>query len=515
MRSFMSISSQAQHPRLPQPSGEPRQTVARMLATRRSAGNQVALRAQQDRARHVPGAADFAPHAVGPVPHLDTIQRSFGREHDLSSVRAQVGGSVVWWNAALGASASTRGDRMTFSTEPSLEEAAHEAAHVVQQRQGAHPPGGRSRAGDPWELQADAIAARVTRGEPVADLLGRSMPRASVANPPIQTRLIAHGSAADVASFFAIAETASGLDLDRDPTTDVVTAVGSLVAGPTSPAFAATLTNIINDPLQNAEAQFGTHQTAPVPGGGVGGVFVGAFPNAAPTIQIIDMDDVDAVEAGASGRGVAFLAHELQENFTAHALPVGPGSFGAAHAAGNVAEAAVATDLVGPGTELLEYLVPNPAGGTSFIEDYENYFVVVDFAAAPAPPLTSAPPDNVVTGARQVPQTTIATFTIDGFPTGSDVVPVAPGTIALIGVLLAVNPTAALHVEGFTDDVGSAASNLDLGRKRAIQGRALFAPAFLNRVAAIGRGEISFVAPNNSEANRARNRRIVLTVVRP
>jgi outer membrane protein OmpA-like peptidoglycan-associated protein len=287
-------------------------------------------------------------------------------------------------------------------------------------------------------------------------------------------------------------------------------------AGPTSPAFAGVLTAIINNPAQNAEAQFGTHQAAPLPGGGIAGVFVGAFPPAAPTVQVIDLDDLEAVETGAPGRGVALLAHELQENFAAHALPAGMASFNTAHAAGNVAEQTVAADLVGPGTELLEYLVPNAAGGTSFIEDYGTYFVVVDYAAAPAPPLTSARPDIVVTGARQVPQTVLSTATIDAFPTGVDVVPAAgAAAVAAAAALLVANPTAAVHVEGFTDDVGTAANNAALGQRRANSGRALFAAALLNRIAAIGRGATGFVAPNITEANRSRNRRIVITVVRP
>ncbi len=298
-------------------------------------------------------------------------------------------------------------------------------------------------------------------------------------------------------------EPAAGILLLRDPTTDVVTAVGSSVIPATSPAFTGVLTGIINHPTQDAEVQLGEHQVAPLPGGGVGGVFVGAFPIAAPTVQIIDLDDVEAVEAGAPGRGVAFLAHELQENFTAHALPAGLGSFGAAHAAGNVAEEAVAADLVGPGSELLEYLVADPAGGTSFIEDYGTYFVVVDFAPAPVPPLTSALPDNVVTGARHVPQTTLATFTVDNFATGSTVVPAAPATVAAVTALLVANPTAAVHVEGFTDEVGSAGANLALGQQRADSGRALLGAGFANRVAAIGRGETDFVVPNTNAANRA------------
>ena len=461
-------------------------------------------------------AAALAPNSSQPLPHRDAIERSFGPGHDLSTVRAEVGGRAAQTTAFLSASAFTHGEQIAFRRQPSLEEAAHEAAHVIQQRQGARIDGGLSRATDAWETRADAIAARVTRGEPAADLLGPPAPAVSATDAPVQRRLIAHGSAVDFNGFLALAESASGQVLVRDPVSDVVTATASLVGGPTSPAFEGVLNNIMNDPVQNAEAQFGTHQAAPLVGGGLGGVFVGAFPIAAPPVQVIDIDDLEAVEAGAPGRGVAFLAHELQENFTAHALPAGIGSFNAAHAAGNVAEQAVSAELVGPGTELLEYFAPNPAGGTSFIEDYETFFVVVDRVRAPAPPLTSALPDTVVTGARHVPQTLVATFTVDNFATGSDIVPGAGvASITAAAALLTADPTAAVHVEGFTDDVGSAGSNLDLGQRRANNGRAVLGAALGNRAAALGRGATSFVAPNTSEANRALNRRIVLTVVRP
>ena len=465
---------------------------------------------------HAAGPLTALSTATGPLPHRHLIERFFGPDHDLSSVRAWVGGPAVGWNAGLGASAFTRGEHIAFRLPPSVEEAAHEAAHVVQQRQGVRPPGMLSAAGDPWERNADAVAQRVSRREPATDLLGPPAPPLRDAHQPVQRRLVAHGSDADILRLFAIAEPASGVTLSRDPVTHVVTAIASSAAGPTSPAFAAVLTAIINDLAQNAEAQFGTHQVAPLTGGGVGGVFVGAFPLAAPTVQVIDLDDLEAVETGAPGRGVALLAHELQENFAAHGLPPGMASFNAAHTAGNVAEQAVAADLVGPGTELLEYLAANAAGGTSFIEDYWTYFVVVDFAAAPAPPLTSALPDNVVTGARHVPQTVLSTATIDAFPTGADAVPATgAAAVAAAAALLVANPTAAVHVEGFTDDVGTAANNAALGRRRANSGRALFAAALLNRVAAIGRGATGFVAPNITEADRSRNRRIAITVVRP
>lgn len=461
-------------------------------------------------------AAHIQTDGSAPLPHRDAIERSFGSGHNLDSVRAAVGGRAAVSNALLGSSAFTRGEQIAFRSQPTLDEAAHEAAHVVQQRQGARPPSGLSEAGDPWERQADAVAARVTGGESAADLLGAPTPPAAAADPPVQRRLIVHGNDVDFGDFLTFVEPATGLVLSRNTGTDEVDAVGSSVLPATSPFFNGMLTNIIDDPAQDAEVQLGTHQSAIGPTGGTGAVIVGAFPFGVDFIQTIDMDDLDNVEAGAPGRGVAFLAHELMENYIAHALPAGGSSFGLAHDVANVAEESVSQDLFGPGDELLEYVAPNPAGGSSFIEDYENYFVVMDFKRVPPPPLTSAPPDTIVTGARQVVPTVVKTFTIDSFATGSDIIPGAGvASITAAAALLTADPTAALHIEGFTDDVGSPTNNADLGRRRAENAKLIVGAALANRVATFGRGETSFVAPNTSDASRAQNRRIVLTVVHP
>ena len=52
--------------------------------------------------------------------------------------------------------------------------AAHEAAHVVQQRSGVSLYGGVGRAGDRYERQADTVADRVASGRPAHDLLAGS-----------------------------------------------------------------------------------------------------------------------------------------------------------------------------------------------------------------------------------------------------------------------------------------------------------------------------------------------------
>ena len=108
------------------------------------------------------------------LPHHQAIQRSFGPAHDLSSVRAHVGGAAVRANQAMRATAFTTGEHVAFKAPPDLWLAAHEAAHVVQQRGGVNLHGGVGRAADPYERQADTVADRVASGRPAHDLLAGS-----------------------------------------------------------------------------------------------------------------------------------------------------------------------------------------------------------------------------------------------------------------------------------------------------------------------------------------------------
>src|SRR5579883_2947665 len=97
------------------------------------------------------------------LPHADRIQRAFGR-HDVSAVKAHVGGGAAVASRQLGAEAYATGDRVAFDRPPSLHTAAHEAAHVVQQRAGVHLKGGMGEEGDAYERQADAVADAVVAG---------------------------------------------------------------------------------------------------------------------------------------------------------------------------------------------------------------------------------------------------------------------------------------------------------------------------------------------------------------
>jgi hypothetical protein len=108
--------------------------------------------------------------AHAPLPHFARIQAAFGR-HDLHDVKAQVGGPASAANARMGSLGYTVGDRVGFRAAPDLRLAAHEAAHVVQQRGGVQLKDGVGRPGDPYEQQADAVADAVESGERAEPLL--------------------------------------------------------------------------------------------------------------------------------------------------------------------------------------------------------------------------------------------------------------------------------------------------------------------------------------------------------
>ncbi|HLL25382.1 MAG TPA: DUF4157 domain-containing protein, partial [Kofleriaceae bacterium] len=125
-------------------------------------------------ARSEQGKSEVAESAVAaadaPLPHADKIQQSFGK-HDISGIRAQVGGPAADASHELGAVAFATRGQVAFAAAPDLHTAAHEAAHVIQQRQGVALKGDLDEPGDAYEQHADAVAARVERGESAEALL--------------------------------------------------------------------------------------------------------------------------------------------------------------------------------------------------------------------------------------------------------------------------------------------------------------------------------------------------------
>ena len=126
--------------------------------------------------------------ACQPLPHLSRIQASFGH-HDVTGARAAVGGQAAQANARSGSLAYTIGDRIAFRRPPDVKLAAHEAAHVVQQRNGAKLPGGVGKPGDEYEQQADTVAEAVSRGESAEPILDRSLSGPGASEPVVQHAL--------------------------------------------------------------------------------------------------------------------------------------------------------------------------------------------------------------------------------------------------------------------------------------------------------------------------------------
>lgn len=105
-----------------------------------------------------------------PLPHLGPIQASFGH-HDVSSVQAHQGAAATRAARDLGATAYAFGNSVAFDGSPDLHTAAHEAAHVVQQRGGVQLKRGKGQPGDVYERHADAVADAVVAGRPAEHLL--------------------------------------------------------------------------------------------------------------------------------------------------------------------------------------------------------------------------------------------------------------------------------------------------------------------------------------------------------
>jgi hypothetical protein len=115
-------------------------------------------------------AAAGASGSSGPLPFADRVQRSFGR-HDVSAIRSHQDSAATEANAAMGSTAYAHGSHVAFRGAPDLHTAAHEAAHVVQQRADVQLKGGVGEAGDAYERHADAVADTVVAGDSAEALL--------------------------------------------------------------------------------------------------------------------------------------------------------------------------------------------------------------------------------------------------------------------------------------------------------------------------------------------------------
>ncbi len=119
------------------------------------------------------------------LPFQRQIQRAFGG-HDISQVKSHSDGVAHKAANKLGVRAYTTGERIVFRAPPDLRGAAHEAAHVIQQRSALSQRGGHSRAGDRHEQHADQVADAVSRGKSAESLLNQYSVQAHGHKPQVQ-----------------------------------------------------------------------------------------------------------------------------------------------------------------------------------------------------------------------------------------------------------------------------------------------------------------------------------------
>jgi hypothetical protein len=123
------------------------------------------------------------------LPHLDAIQKSFGR-HDVSGAKSHIGDEASLGTSAMNAEAFASRNSVAFARPPTLHTAAHEAAHLSQQRAGVQLAGGVGVAGDQYERHADAVADLVVQGRSAEALLDG---QADSGAAPIQRELEQEG----------------------------------------------------------------------------------------------------------------------------------------------------------------------------------------------------------------------------------------------------------------------------------------------------------------------------------
>lgn len=107
---------------------------------------------------------------VSGLPYAACIQQFFGH-HDISRIQAHLGPQAARSAEVIRASAYATGNHVVFARTADMQTAAHEAAHVVQQRAGIRLAQGIGHAGDAYELHAQAVAQQVTAGQSAEELL--------------------------------------------------------------------------------------------------------------------------------------------------------------------------------------------------------------------------------------------------------------------------------------------------------------------------------------------------------
>jgi hypothetical protein len=284
-------------------------------------------------------AAQGVGGAGGRLPHLDTIQAVFGR-HGVTGVRAHTDANAHAANEAMGAEGYATGQDVAFSAAtPSLHTAAHEAAHVVQQRAGVHLKGGVGEAGDAYEQHADRVADLAVAGKSAeAELSAFAGSGGASASPAagVQHKLKLSGDKANVNRALAVMNKGLFCFTAKVDGKGYVTLEAKAVKGKANAQQQAMhdhLEKIISDPADIAvDVESGTK------------TLVGSYATGK-----IDMKDIEAMAGGTGATDLGSLIHELVEQYHKQVKKTGYGGEATgAHHEGIEAENAVNGTVRGP-----------------------------------------------------------------------------------------------------------------------------------------------------------------------
>ena len=124
--------------------------------------------------------------------------------------------------------------------------------------------------------------------------------------------------------------------------------------------------------------------------------------------------------------------------------------------------------------------------------------------------ITTAAPD---TRSKLITEGRLTTYGITFDVNKADIRPESRGTLNDIATVLKENPDVKVKIIGHTDSDGDDALNLDLSKRRAESVRTELSSKFgidASRMQTEGAGETKPVAPNDTPASKAMNRRVEL-----
>lgn len=406
---------------------------------------------------------------ASPGKPLDAATRAYMEPrfgHNFSQVRIHDDTQAADSAKAINAQAYTVGRDMVFGarqfsphTSDGRKLLAHELTHVLQQGGTAFQAGNALRISAPddaLEHQAEAAAESSTGiPSPTNNVRTPAFTSSGVGiSPLIQRRLLVTGDKKDIKAFIGLLEPASGLTLKHDPATKEISIAASVLK-PQSAVLASQLATIISDPKQDAEVHLGRKQA---------GVMFGAFPASAEKIvQEIRIDQMLALEKGVPGAGVATLAHELVENYEAHALTDFNWrvAFDSAHKEAKDVEDLITGELIGPGEgrNVFPAEVKKGKGKRKTlmqIDDRAKYFIVFKHGA-----------EGKVVNARKVERVNISKHTLSGFSKKDGLPAGAASTIKDVAAEMKKDPTASVLIEGFASAGKTSDENVKLAEEWA------------------------------------------------